>query len=250
MRSVPGPAAHPGSADRSHRAAATRTALTVALAAGTGSLDALAFLALGKVFVSVITGNLVLLGIGLGSQGEHQVALRVAVAMVSYAVGATAGAAITGRAQADQPVWPARVTAALLVELALLAGFAGGWELAAARPVGAAQLALLAVAAVAMGLQSAAVNRLALPGFSSTYLTSTLIRAVTELVLGPRHHVGAKIAALASVVVGALAGALLITTSPRFAPAIAIAALTAVLVTSAILGRHGGLLTAPEPADG
>jgi uncharacterized membrane protein YoaK (UPF0700 family) len=248
MRSVPGPTAHPGSADRSHRAAAIRTILTVALTAGSGSLDALAFLGLGKVFVSVITGNLVLFGIGLG-QSEHELALRVAVAIASYAVGATAGAAITGRAQADQPVWPARVSAALLVELALLAGFAGGWELAAARPAGAAQLTLLAVAAVAMGLQSAAVNRLALPGFSSTYLTSTLIRAVTELVLGPRHHVGVKIAALASVVVGALAGALLITTSPRFAPAIAIAALTAVLVTSAILGRHGGLLTAPEPAD-
>jgi uncharacterized membrane protein YoaK (UPF0700 family) len=248
MRSVPGPTAHPGSADRRHRAAAIRTILTVALTAGSGSLDALAFLSLGKVFVSVITGNLVLFGIGLG-QSEHELALRVAVAIASYAVGATAGAAITGRAQADQPVWPARVTAALLVELALLAGFAGGWELAAARPAGAAQLTLLAVAAVAMGVQSAAVNRLALPGFSSTYLTSTLIRAVTELVLGPRHHVGAKIAALASVVVGALAGALLITTSPRFAPAIAIAALTAVLITSAILGRHGGLLTAPEPAD-
>jgi uncharacterized membrane protein YoaK (UPF0700 family) len=239
----------PRSADRSRRAAATRTGLTVALTAGSGSLDALAFLALGKVFVSVITGNLVLLGIGLGVQGEHQVAVRVAVAIASYAVGATAGAAITGRAQADQPVWPGRVTAALLAELVLLAGFAVGWELAAARPVGGAQLALLAVAAGAMGVQSAAVNRLALPGFSSTYLTSTLIRAVMELALGPRHHVGAKIAALASAVTGALAGALLVTEAPRFAPAIATAALATVLITSAILGRRGGLLTAPEPAD-
>lgn len=249
MRSAPRPAARPASADRSHRAAATRTTLTVALAAGTGSLDALAFLALGKVFVSVITGNLVLFGIGLGDRGEHQVALRVAVAIASYAVGATAGAAIAGRGENDQPVWPGRVTTALLVELVLLGGFAGGWELAAARPAGAAQVVLLGVAAAAMGLQSAAVNRLALPGFSSTYLTSTLIRAVTELVLGPRNHVAAKVAALTSVVAGALAGALLVTAAPRFAPVIAIAALATVLVTTAILGRRGGLLTAPEPAD-
>jgi uncharacterized membrane protein YoaK (UPF0700 family) len=209
-------------------------------------MDALAFLALGKVFVSVITGNLVLLGIGLG-RSEHDVALRVAMTIVGYAAGATAGAAIAGRGQDDQPVWPSRVTAALLVELILLAGFALGWELSAARPGGAALLVLLAVAAAAMGLQSAAVNRLALPGFSSTYLTSTLVRAITELVLGPRHHVGAKIAALVSVVVGALAGALLVTAAPRFAPVIAVGLLAGVLAASTILGRGGGLLTAPEP---
>jgi uncharacterized membrane protein YoaK (UPF0700 family) len=249
MRSVHWPAGHRASAGRSYQAAATRTTLTVALAAGAGSLDALAFLALGKVFVSVITGNLVLLGIGLGGHGEHQVALRVAVAVACYAIGATAGAAIAGRAENDQPVWPGRVTTALLVELVLLAGFVVGWELAAARPAGAVQVVLLGVAAAAMGLQSAAVNRLALPGFSSTYLTSTLIRAVTELVLGPRHHIGAKVAALTSVVLGALGGALLVTRAPRFAPAIAIGLLAAVLVTALTLSRRGGLLTASEPGD-
>ena len=81
LRSAPRSAADPASADRSHRAAAIRTILTVALTAGSGSLDALAFLGLGKVFVSVITGNLVLFGIGLG-QSEHQLALRVAVAIL------------------------------------------------------------------------------------------------------------------------------------------------------------------------
>ena len=249
MRSAPRPAAHPAAGDRSRRAAATRTVLTVALTAGSGSLDALAFLSLGKVFVSVITGNLVLLGIGLGGQGEHQVAVRVAVAIVSYAIGATAGVVVAGRAENDQPVWPGRVTTALLVELVLLGGFAVGWELCAAHPAGAVQLTLLAVAATAMGLQSAAVNRLALPGFSSTYLTSTLIRAITELVQGPRNHVGAKVAAMTSVVAGALAGALLIARAPRFAPVIAVGLLAAVLVASTILGRGGGLLTAPEAAD-
>jgi uncharacterized membrane protein YoaK (UPF0700 family) len=248
MRSVPSPAAHPAADDRSRRAAAARTVLTVALTAGSGSLDAIAFLSLGKVFVSVITGNLVLLGIGLG-HADHDLALRVAVTLVSYGLGATAGVVVAGRAEDGQPVWPGRVTAALLLELALLCGFAAGWELNAARPTGAPQLALLAVAAVAMGLQSAAVNRLSLPGFSSTYLTSTLIRAITELVQGPRNHVGAKVAAMTSVVAGALAGALLVARAPRFAPVIAVGLLAAVLVASAILGRGGGLLTTPEAAD-
>jgi hypothetical protein len=42
-----------------------------------------------------------------------------------------------------------------LVELLAFAGFTVGWELTDSHPTGAGQLGLLAVAALAMGLQSA-----------------------------------------------------------------------------------------------
>src|SRR5260370_25697350 len=71
--------------------------------------------------------------------------------------------------------------AALLVEFVLLAGFTVGWELTGAAPQGTAQFVLLAVAAAAMGTQSAAAL-----GFgarvSTTYLTGTLTSVVAAWV--------------------------------------------------------------------
>jgi len=232
-------------ADRWRRAAAVRNILTVALAIGTGSLDAIGFLALGNVFVSVMTGNLVLLGVGLGT-GRTALAWHVALAIAGYAAGVAGGTMIAGRPVDGQPAWPPRVCGALLAELAVLCGFTAGWEAGAARPSGGAQFALLGTASLAMGLQSSAVDRLAVPGFSSTYLTSTLIRAVAQLVLGRRDHLTAKLAALACAIAGALGGALLIARAPRLAPAIAGVIVAGVLSTAWWLSRSGGLLTAAE----
>ena len=116
-----------------------RDGLVVVLALTTGSVDATAYLRLGKVFSSVITGNLALLG-------------------------------IPGK---DQPAWPRRVTVTLAAELLVLAGFSGGWLAAGGHPSGGPRLALLAVTAAAMGMQATAVRRLG-PTMSTTCLTSTL----------------------------------------------------------------------------
>ncbi len=57
--------------------AGIRDVLVAALTVTTGAVDATAFLALGKVFSSVITGNLVLLGVAAGS-GNAGEAIRAA----------------------------------------------------------------------------------------------------------------------------------------------------------------------------
>jgi uncharacterized membrane protein YoaK (UPF0700 family) len=217
-------------------AGAARTGLAVALAAAAGSLNAISFLSLGGVFVSVMTGNLVLLGVG-AARGEPGIVAHVAVALAGYGAGVAGGAALAGRPAEGQGTWPARVTVTLLAELALLAGLTAGWELTGGRPEHAAQLVLLAAASVAMGAQSAAVNRLDVPGFSTTFLTSTLIRAVTELVSGPREHLAVQIAAVTSLVAGALASGLLVTRAPRWAPVPVMCVLAAVLAGAAILRR-------------
>ena len=46
--------------------------------------------------------------------------------------------------------------------------------------------ALIAVSAIAMGIQSAAVRRLNVPGIATTYVTGTLTTAVTSLIAGSR----------------------------------------------------------------
>jgi uncharacterized membrane protein YoaK (UPF0700 family) len=234
--------------DRGRAATRTRDALVMALTIATGSLDAMSYLSLGGVFVSVITGNLVLLGVGFGKP-EYGVALRVGVSIGAYAVGVALGAAVAGATEEQQHAWPRRATGGLVVELVLLLAFTIGWEVTAGSRRASEDVVLVALAAAAMGIQGVVVNRLAVPGYSSTYLTSTLIRAVTELVRGPRDHVVVKVLALAGVVAGALGGALLDIEVPRMAPAIAVVLVGGVVSASALLGRHGRLLTVPASDD-
>lgn len=138
----------------------------LALTAVAASTDAVSYLGLGKVFPANMTGNTVLLGIGI-SGGEYGKAGRSAVALGGFVVGAMfAGVLTAGRE------WRAVVTRGSAVEVLAL-GAACGWWLAEGdqRPASVTH-GLIALVSVAMGVQSAAVNRLGL-GVSTTYITGT-----------------------------------------------------------------------------
>src|SRR5262249_3582400 len=166
---------------RSH--VSIRDSLVVLLTVTTGAVDAASFLALGSVFSSVITGNLVLLGVAAGT-GRPELAVHGGVALAGYVAGVMAGAPPAARPHHAAGTRPPRVTVPLAVELAILAAFGVGGELAGTRPAGGGQLALVAVLAAAMGLQAAAVRRLG--QMSTTYLTSTLTALVAGLVTGSK----------------------------------------------------------------
>lgn len=146
-----------------------RDALLVLLAVTTGATDATAFERLGHTFASVITGNLVLLGVG-AARRDGRLALLSGVALAGYALGVMI-AAPRRRTPGENSDWPAGTTIALTGDLVGLAVFGVGWEIANGRPGRTAQALLLALAAVAMGIQSTAVRRLG--QLSTTYLTST-----------------------------------------------------------------------------
>ena len=146
-----------------------RTALLLAF--GAGATDALGILGLGRVFTSVMTGNLVLLGIAIGS-GTTGDLERVLVALVGYLL-AVAGAAWYLRAGAPRVV--------LAAEAVVQAGLLAGWLATGTRPSRVPDLALIAVAAVAMGAQAQTVRTLALPVPSTTYLTGTLTSLAASL---------------------------------------------------------------------
>jgi len=224
-----------------------RDGLVVIMAAATGSLDVVAFLGLGGVFVSVITGNVVLFGIGIAKL-EPTFVLRSGVATAAYGAGVALGVLVAGRVSDDQPLWPRRVSGALLVELVLLAGFCAGWELTGPKRTTSQDVVFLALAAAAMGVQSAAVVRLDVPGFSSTYLTSTYIRAITGLVTGGREHQAAKLLALCAALAGAVVGAVILSAAPRWVPAFALALLAAVGTLGTALSGRGGPLGASTVA--
>ena len=123
--------------------------LLAALAFGGGATDLASFTQLGGVFSSVMTGNLVLLGLA-AARAAGEVAAHTAVAFAGYIAGVALGSRIARRGRRDDVVWPAAVTATLLVELVAFAVLTVGWELTSSRPAGAWQLSLLAVAALSI----------------------------------------------------------------------------------------------------
>jgi uncharacterized membrane protein YoaK (UPF0700 family) len=213
---------------RSH--VSVRDSLVVLLTLTTGAVDAASFLALGSVFSSVITGNLVLLGVAAGA-ARPELAVHSGVALAGYMAGVLAGAPLAGRGHHSGGTWPPSVTVTLTVELMILTAFSIGWELAGGRPSGTGQLALVAVLAAAMGLQAAAVRRLG--QMSTTYLTSTLTALVAGLATGSKPEGMARsVGVLATIIVGAVAASAVLREARVWLPLVILVPLGLVIVAS------------------
>ena len=207
-----------------------RDSLVVLLTLTTGAVDATSFLALGNVFASVITGNMVLLGIAAGT-ARPELAVHSGVALAGYMAGVAIGAPIARHEDSGVGTWPPSVTITLVVELGVLTVFTIVWELAGAAPHGAVQLALVVVLAAAMGLQAAAVRRLG--QMSTTYLTSTLTGLVAGLVTGSKPDgMQRSLGVLAAIVAGAIAASVLVKTVPAWLPAMVLLPLGLTIVSS------------------
>lgn len=146
------------------------------LAVAAGLVDAISYLALGHVFTANMTGNTVLLGLAVG-QAKGAEAARSAVALGGFCTGVAVGAYLT-RSRHGRRVRQARAALAaeamlLLLRLALRGARSSG-RLAAVRARSAF--------ATAMGLQSAAVRAIRVPGVATTYVTGTLTNALSKLV--------------------------------------------------------------------
>jgi uncharacterized membrane protein YoaK (UPF0700 family) len=223
-----------------------RDVLAVALALVSGATDAIGFMRLGGVFTSVMTGNMVLLGV---SGGEHDASLAIhaGAALVGYVLGTLLGARVAGNATPQQSVWPRPITAALLVELAVFVIFGIWWELAGGHPSGAATYVLIASNALALGIQSSAILRFGVSGLSTTYLTGILTEGVANLVRRQSPMSARRVWILGALTVGAGLGALLAVNVPRAAPAVPLGVLALVIV-GAVAGFRGPCTAVSESA--
>ncbi|MBT0773829.1 DUF1275 domain-containing protein [Kineosporia sp. J2-2] len=191
------------------RAAAgqARDRAAVSLAFVSGATDATGLLALGGTFTSVMTGNLVLFGSGL-AQGESEVWGHAAAAIAAFVIGAAIGTRVAGTSVKTDPVWPAAVNRALLVELVVFAVYAILYWANGNHPEGTLMAILLAMNAFALGMQSSAIQRYGVSGLSTTYMTGTLTTLVIRLASGrPLRDVAHAGTLLISLVVGAAAAA-------------------------------------------
>jgi uncharacterized membrane protein YoaK (UPF0700 family) len=212
------------------RRGAARDGLLVLLTLTTGAVDASCFLHLGNVFSSVITGNLILLGVAAATQSSS-LAIHGGTALACYSVGVLIGAPVATRRARSGETWPLSVTVTLAAEFCVLAAFSAGWELTGGRPGSTGELLLIAALAVAMGIQSAAVRELG--GMSTTYLTGTLTAVVAELATRDRKPgVPRSLGVLAAIVSGAAAGGVVAERAPAWLPAVILAPLAVVVIAS------------------
>jgi uncharacterized membrane protein YoaK (UPF0700 family) len=215
----------------------------------TGVVDAVSILALGRVFVANMTGNVVFAAFAVvGAPGFSLSASLFALA--GFLVGAYLGGVLITRHASDRGLL---LRAGVLAELGLAAvalavtassgdpgaghgtlGLAGG---AFSAPVTDATAALLASA---LGVQNAVARRLAVPDMTTTVLTMTLTGVGADLraLFGHEAHVhgasraaaraalGRRLLAVAAMVAGAAAGASL---ALRVSPVSALALATALL---------------------
>jgi uncharacterized membrane protein YoaK (UPF0700 family) len=155
-----------------------RDAMVLVLTWAASGVDAISYLGLGHVFTANMTGNAVLLGLAVG-QGQGLAALRSIVALVGFAFGAALGAIIVQKGP-QYTDWPVAVTRAVAAEGIVLGLFALGWHLGARS--GGTLYSLITLSAVAMGIQSAAIRHLKVPGIATTFITGTLTSMVAESV--------------------------------------------------------------------
>jgi uncharacterized membrane protein YoaK (UPF0700 family) len=198
-----------------------------------GSVDAVSYLGLGRVFTANMTGNLVLLGLAIG-QGQALEALRSVVAFVGFAAGAGVGGWVVGGGQGGEH-WPSRVTLVLGVELVLLAGFEVAWLLAGPDASSGELEVLIALSSAAMGMQSVAGRRLAVAGVTTTYVTGTLVTLMAELAALARRQPGAGrwVGVLLALGVGATVGTILMGQARPLAPLLPVLVLGGVVTIAA-----------------
>jgi len=168
------------------RASARPDRLTVLLFTwAAGSVDAIAYMA-AHVFTANMTGNAVLMGISIG-QGKSGAIVNSLVALVVFIGGIVLGAVLAGESD-DKAKALIAVRREIVVESLVLVLFAATFLLPLPRDHKTIILLLIIFSALAMGLQSAAVKRLHLPGIATTYITGT----ITSLFTGLVHHFGPR----------------------------------------------------------
>jgi uncharacterized membrane protein YoaK (UPF0700 family) len=192
-----------------------------------GLVDAVTFVGLGRVFAANMTGNVLLLGFGIAGNVDLPVVAPI-VSLAAFLLGAGLGASLALRLERHVE-W---VTGALALEASLLGAAAVFAAVVSIRVDAVSGDLLIALLALAMGLRNVTIRRLSVPDLTTTVLTGTLTNLAAHLPLfgGSGEGTVRRTATALSMLVGAVAGALLLKTSA----ALPLAAATALaLVTLA-----------------
>lgn len=189
--------------------AGTLTISLLALTFITGLIDALSFIALGRVFTANMTGNIVFLAFAIaGVQGLS------AAGSVTSLLAFMAGAVCGGLFNVRHSGWTQTglLKKASLIEASMLLAAAIFAIITESKNTTTATYGLIVITAVAMGFRNAVVRKLAVPDVTTTVLTLTVtgIASDSSLAGGTNPRWKTRLASIVTMFAGAATGATLL----------------------------------------
>jgi oxalate decarboxylase len=170
-----------------------------------GSLDAISWVGLGKVYSAFQSGNIVSLGLGAGG-APGPLALRAGVSLAAFGLGAL----IATRVVPEGPprrLWARQVTWVLIGVTVVLIWFLVVWILVNGHPSVTVGNLLIALGALAAGLQTGAMLRLGVRAVFTTALTATWTAFTSDVASELAHRRAPDLRRLGTVVAAAVGGA-------------------------------------------
>ncbi|WP_299644029.1 YoaK family protein [Devosia sp.] len=217
--------------------------LLIALTFAAGTIDAISYFGLGRVFSAFQTGNIVYLGFGLANAGGPPI-LPIVCSVAFFAVGAFLGTRATMEKAPNSVVWPGRVSATLGVVVVIEAIVLAVWMTYAGHPTPAMANVLIALLSLAMGMQTAAVRALGVQGVFTTAATFTLVAFAGDFAGSrPKEEQPRLFGVLVGLIAGAFAGGLLFVHALAYAPVLP-------LVVTVVVTLAGMALLREQKRDG
>ncbi len=218
------------------REATRNVILMLVLTFATGVVDAGGFLGFDTVFLGNMTGNVLILGMGAaGADGLPVLALSLA--LVAFIVGAGIASLFL---RSGRRGWSPRLTVVLAVSASLVAGTAVLVWLQPTEHMAA--MFAIGMTAGAMGMQAAAARTIGVADVTTVVVTSTIAVWAIDMFSHPSRAtiLNRRLAAIVTILVGALVGALLVKVALWSVFAVAAVVSFVVVVCGHVLASAGG----------
>jgi uncharacterized membrane protein YoaK (UPF0700 family) len=220
--------------------------LLFALAFSSGAGDAISYFGLDRIFSAFMTGNLVFLGFGIANAMGPFVPVPppipgAIIALCAFGAGAYLGTLIALPSSQSSNVWPWRVSAALVLTAAAEAVFLAIWMATEGRPSTGVTSVLLILLALAMGLQTAAVQSLRVQSVLTTAATGSVATFVGDFAEYPPEGERPRLAGvLLAIIAGALVGGLLFVYALIYVPVLPLTITVLVVLAALFIPRERG----------
>lgn len=163
--------------------------MLILLASVAGSVDVMSYYRLDHVFTANMTGNTILLGLAIG-QGKLASSLHSLAALAGFFTGTVAGALIV---ENKKKGWSYYITLSVGIECFIIFILALIWFESGTTLRDPILYISILLSAIAMGLQSATIRHLNIPGVVTTFITGTITSIGMSAVSGFRSGFKRKV---------------------------------------------------------